>query len=122
MATKPKLDLFTEHYLIAALWSSTDENEEPIDTNYSLSDCSDEMLNQAIKDCKDFQEQNAEDLKDYPIANAGHDFWLTRNHHGAGFWECDFCEEDEGKRLTESAQKFRELDLYVGDDYKLYFQ
>ena len=26
-------------------------------------------------------------LQDIPLAQIGHDLWLTRNGHGAGFWD-----------------------------------
>ena len=45
---------------------------------------------------------------------AGHDFWLTRNGHGAGFW--DRGNGDVGDELTKMCQTFGEYDLYVGDD------
>jgi hypothetical protein len=44
----------------------------------------------------------------------GHDFWLTRNGHGAGFWDGDWPEE-VGKRLTEASKKYGEVYLYVQD-------
>jgi hypothetical protein len=50
---------------------------------------------------------------------AGHDFWLTRNHHGCGFWDRGLGEL--GDQLTKASQQFDEIDLYVGDDGKLYF-
>jgi len=45
-----------------------------------------------VEECRRFQEENAADLAayDHPQWSAaelgGHDFWLTRNGHGAGFW------------------------------------
>jgi hypothetical protein len=47
-----------------------------------------------------------------------HDFWLTRNHHGAGFWDGDYGKY--GDKLTAIAQTFSEVDLYVGDDGLIY--
>lgn len=46
-----------------------------------------------IADCKDFRKTNADDLDLYmtytgrDMESAGHDFFLTRNRHGAGFWD-----------------------------------
>ena len=46
-----------------------------------------------------------------------HDFWLTGNHHGAGFWDGDYPEIVDGKEvgdiLTELAHSFGECDLLV---------
>ena len=50
-----------------------------------------------------------------------HDFWLTRNGHGAGFWDGDY-DDEVGTELTKIAHTFKELDCYVGDDGKIHFQ
>ena len=47
--------------------------------------------------------------------HAAHDFILTRNHHGAGFWDGDWF-EPFGSLLTDLALTFPELELYLDDD------
>jgi hypothetical protein len=47
-------------------------------------------------------------------AEAGHDFWLTRNGHGAGFWDGDWPEPFAAK-LDEAAQNYGEFDTYLCD-------
>lgn len=42
----------------------------------------------------------------------GHDFWLTRNNHGAGFWDGDW---ELGNELTELALRFGNVDVYLHD-------
>jgi hypothetical protein len=44
----------------------------------------------------------------------GHDFWLTRNGHGAGFWDRGLGEL--GDKLTAMCRPYGTSDLYVGDD------
>lgn len=39
------------------------------------------------------------------MGRAGHDFWLTRNGHGAGFGDGDWPEE-AGEKLSEAARSF----------------
>lgn len=46
---------------------------------------------------------------------AAHDFVLTRNRHGAGFWDGDW-QAPWGDRLTELAHTFPELESYLDDD------
>lgn len=46
---------------------------------------------------------------------AAHDFILTRNHHGAGFWDGDWC-APWGERLTALAHTFPQLESYFDDD------
>jgi hypothetical protein len=50
----------------------------------------------------------------------GHDIWLTRNHHGVGFFDRGY-ESDIEKILTQSAEKLGEVEMYIGDDKLLYF-
>jgi len=134
-----KLDKFTQAYIQAMLWSSNDESDEsggvPLDQNYSEDDVAPESLEKIIAECNQFQEENADDLEQVPdmhyatdsygsnfctgYESAGHDFWLTRNGHGAGFWDREYNEEVT-TRLTAACKKFGECWVYVGDDGLLY--
>lgn len=118
-----KLDQFTEGYIEAALWSTTDDCDDPLDENYGPSDIAPECLAKMIEDCRAFQEQNVFPIQAYcgpvksPERAAGIDFWLTRNRLGSGFW--DSPSEWIGgadKLLTERAHEYPEVHLYVGDD------
>ncbi len=117
--TEPKpLSAFVTAYLECALWSSTEVSEdgdmgECLDENYGVEDFAPEALAAAVKDCEDFQEANADDLADIDDEQAGHDFWLTRNRHGAGFWDRGLG--DVGDRLTEAAHAYGSVDLYAHD-------
>lgn len=122
------LDEFTRAYIEAALWSTNDDDGEPLDRNYCESDIDADALAKIVEDCRKFQADNAADLALaydlYPVnewsheAQAGHDFWLTRNGHGAGFWDRGIGEV--GDRLSETSRKCSEIWLYVGDDGKIY--
>lgn len=123
-----KMTSFLEQYLVTALWSSIDDKENPFDDNYSIDDFSEKALKQADKDCDLFLEKVRElSLLDkiyiglLDETDIAHDFWLTRQGHGAGFWDGDYPDEI-GDKLTEIANDFRELYIYVGDDGKLYFE
>ena len=50
---------------------------------------------------------------------AGHDFWLTRNHHGAGFWDGDWPAPYD-QLLTVGAESYGEFQTYLGDDGLIY--
>lgn len=120
------LDQFTIGYIACALWSSNDNSNDqggdPLDQNYSAADFSPEALGKIIADCKKFQEDNAEILAkiSYPkndstdLAHAGHDYWLSRNGHGAGFFDEGFNE------LQDASEAFGECNIEVGDDGKLH--
>lgn len=125
-----ELDDFTTAYLECALWSSidtsSDNGNDTLEENYDISDFSPECLEEAVADCKAFQAAHEHDFHTLlshregdPTSNcykhAGHDFWLTRNGHGSGFWDGDYP-QDVGIRLTLAAKEFGEVDLYVCDD------
>ena len=121
---------FLDGYITAALWSSNDNSDEsggvPLDSNYDASDIAPETLAEMRSDCTKFQAINRKLLVDahgrgYSKARAGHDFWLTRNGHGAGFWDRDELDAGGlGDKLTAATKKFGGYDLYVGDDGKIY--
>ncbi len=111
------MDVFTQQYIKTALWSSTDDDDMPLDEHPE--DLAEETLVKMEADCAKFQRDNAADLEGADLEKAGHDFWLTRNGHGAGFWDGDWPEEI-GKRLTEACKKFGESTLYRGDDGRIY--
>lgn len=115
-------DKFFDAYLTTALWSSTDDNDEPLDANYCTHDIVDD--DRAEEDCDAFIAAcNAVGLARVIAADpalAGHHFWLTRNHHGAGFWDGAWGEH--GDALTEICQDFPEVDPYVGDDGGIHFR
>lgn len=50
---------------------------------------------------------------------AGRDFWYTRNGHGCGFWDGDWP-EPYATALTDASKAFKSVDVYLGDDGKVY--
>lgn len=127
----PRMDAFTRAYFEAALWASTDNSDDqggdPLDKNYSNGDIADATRDKMIADCADFQQRFSNLLEDdeSPAIEkwgrdelAGHDFWLTRNGHGAGFWDGNWPKN--GDALTEASKEYGEFDLYVGDDGLIY--
>lgn len=109
---------FVQGYIECLLWSSTDENNDSMDSKYSIDDFSEGALSQINKDCETFIKRAGALLDSIDAGLAGHDFWLTRNGHGCGFWSrgTGFT----GDRLTKISKSFCSLDPYVGDDGKLY--
>lgn len=134
--TKPHLDHFTRAYIEAALWSTNDNSDssggEPLDKNYSEDDFTPEDLMHIIRDCVQFQRDNAADiataasLGEYAKSRhsikemAGHDFWLSRCGHGTGFWDRDLGEV--GERLYEAARSFGEADIFINADDNRYYE
>ncbi|MBC8741712.1 hypothetical protein F6X40_34695 [Paraburkholderia sp. UCT31] len=107
-------------YLECALWSSTDEKQEPLGANYNIDDFSAEARETAESDCKDFVTANAVSLEGLSSIQIGHDFWLTRNRHGAGFWDRGLG--PRGEYLTQMSHPYGGCDAYVGDDGRVHLQ
>lgn len=106
-------------YIEAAMWTLTDEDGEPLDY-LGLHDIAAETIERARQDCAEFEEANRHHMDDTGADDEqhGHDFWLTRNGHGAGFWDRGYGAI--GDQLTTAAQLFGSADWYVGDDGLIY--
>lgn len=129
--TNKDVQKFITAYLECAMWSShafDDEGtaQESLDQKYEFDDIDPESMEAAQKECVSFIEGIATTLRHaigrnrYTMAGAGHDFWLTRNHHGAGFWDRGLGAA--GESLSRWAKSYGEKNLIVGDDGKLYFE
>jgi len=129
-------DFFTGMYVDVALATCTDNSNdsggEPLDRNYNVKNIDYKTLERMIKDCKDFQRKYEElySSAGWDDGKAAYDFWLTRNGHGAGFWDRDSSTlfstelrqrggeeaiEEVRKQLTKASKSYGEYDLYVGE-------
>ncbi|WP_454735407.1 hypothetical protein [Cupriavidus necator] len=112
------IQTFFDAYLECALWSSVDEDCDDgayLNDLYGADDFAPASLAKMRADCEDFYQANEKDLEEWgDDGQAGHDFWLTRNGHGAGFW--DRGRGELGERLSKAADLYRSLNLYVGRD------
>ena len=124
-------------YKAASLWSSFNDTEqtdycEYLDEKYDITDFDNDANKTIEADCLKFLQANHDDLVEYadnvsynseeslsPYEVAGHDFWLTRNGHGAGFWDRNGIDDDLGNRLTDASREFGECFIYVNDDQTL---
>lgn len=119
-------DAFISAYIEAALWSSMDDDGNPLDTEYDVSDIAQDTLSAMQADCAAFLDKCGHLIDDSRYIGgytesemSGHDFWLTRNGHGAGFWDGDWP-EPRATELDNAAKSFGSFELYVGDDGKIY--
>jgi hypothetical protein len=122
-STPIDLDAMIRGYAECALWSSLDDDEQPLDERYSIDDIDRASLAAMREDCADFvrlvaDTEHPDDLDRLEPGQIGQDFWLTRNGHGAGFWDRGLGAR--GDRLTRWANSYGSCDLYFGDDGKVY--
>lgn len=105
------LDEFERAYFEAALWTAElDEN--------SVEEFDERHIENSRKEIAAFKEtpayKTAIEKEFWTESQAGHDFWLTRNHHGTGFWDrhAKGAGRHLGDQLTELAQKYPEINVY----------
>lgn len=111
-------------YIVCALWSSHDwsedgEDQGNLDDTYDAEDLTTGTADEMRADCADFLQANYADCvemmaRGFDPGQLGHDFWLTRNGHGTGFWDRGLGEL--GERLSAAAKVYGSVDLYVTDD------
>ena len=117
------IDTVVEHYMVAALWSSTNDEaldsdgslldndeSEYMDGKYSIDDFSSEAYEACLADVEGFIEAAGSLLDGLDDEMIGHDIWLTRNGHGAGFWDRGYGEV--GDQLSDIARAMGEVNLY----------
>lgn len=141
MATPEQLVTVTKHYLIALLWTApgNDECENPGDA-YDASDLPHAIYDQAYRDCEAFilacgalfddaMACHADGYGQHPDVGSaeaafGHDFALTRNGHGAGFWDRDSegLPRVLGHQLTRIAESMGECNLLIESNGSIYYE
>ena len=118
-------------YLECALWASVhfesehDDQGTPFDeVDAPFNECAKKEMFAEFEDFCALANQELEKagIEECPLddSQVGHDFWLTRNGHGTGFWDRGIGKA--GDILTECAKSYGSLDLYLGDDGEIYSQ
>jgi hypothetical protein len=96
------------HYLECASWSDMPED---VESGLDFDAATEEM---ALADCMRFCGMSWDIIENCRPDQVGHDLWLTRNHHGTGFWDRPeiYGGQVNAEKLTDIAQKFREVSVY----------
>lgn len=104
-------------YVECMLWVSSDDEDTPLDQLYSGEDLDSNARATVYRDCADFLRnplvQQALDSGAWSPEQLGHDFCLTRNGHGTGFWARG--EGELGDKLTELCRPYGEQYAYPYD-------
>lgn len=113
------LTKFLSDYLATAAWVTCDSGENQTFNSHSkriaIVDCS-TFIDKVITE---FGKEEAERILTTPASadlhySAPHDFFLTRNHHGAGFWDRKdlYGGEEINDRLTKICEDMGQVDVY----------
>lgn len=121
---------FIKGYLDCAAWLAVDAREWEAVEGLDASDFTKVAKAQAARECKDFLRHLKElglDLDKTGDGQVGapscqrhgHDFFLTRNGHGAGYWDRGYG--SLGDRLTDAAHAYGESTAILSRRGKLSF-
>lgn len=127
------LNRFVDSFVECIVWTDEDmikedmeeRGEDPDDLDTSLENFDSASMEELKRQCRDFVIDNWDDLQEYANNGrtgdfAGHDFCLSRNGHGTGFW--DRGAGDLGDSLHRAAKVYGDGSLYLGQDGRIYFQ
>jgi hypothetical protein len=96
------LGMMTDNFVYTLLWSNH------VQQYYSAHDIANDDYDRLHRECRAFlylaiRDKLLTDDELSDISDIAHDFCLTRNHEGAGFWDGDY---ECGEALTRLAQRF----------------
>jgi hypothetical protein len=121
------LESFVQGFCECALWLGKHyANEQEIedggganlDDEFSVSDIPESVMKEIRSDCEGFYDNHAELWGDeVDDSQAGHDFFLTRNRHGTGFWDRGV---DNGDELTKAAHVYGSFSLEKHGDEEIH--
>jgi hypothetical protein len=131
--TKLNIKKIMDSYLECAIWTEEERLEEENTEGYegeikdlipeadlNIHNFSDDSKIKAYEDIKLFLKYAGDSVDSIDEEQLGHDIWLSRNHHGDGFFDRGY-DDDIEKKLMDSAHKIGSVDIYLGDDGLLYF-
>ena len=111
-----EIDNIVQSYLQTALWAEGGDGSE-LDSK-SIDDIDQNSIQGSKQDVMNFlrqaESQASDELSTYNAESLGHNLWLSRNGHGAGFFD------DNNDKLQNIARNMKGADIYVGDDGKVY--
>lgn len=109
-------------YIECLFWTETDGDEQ-LDANHEESELTDEARTAMATDVRNFIEGCQSDrptvFNGMDAGQIGHDFALTRNGHGTGFWDRGLGER--GTWLSAQAKPYREARLEVWGDGHVHY-
>jgi hypothetical protein len=118
------------------LYTNSDEYGDPLDENYLIANFEEESLKKLYTEYQQFISIVEEkitaaigdkwnciddfyDVQQPALNQTEYDYVLTRNRHGAGFWDGDWSSE-VSQILTDAAQSQPEFTALIDDDGKIY--
>lgn len=117
------LERFTASYIEALYFVDTGDDDQPAKD----AELAPETLLDIQAECRSFWRRFGHYVNTLicieafadSVVQAGYDFYFTRNGHGVGFWE-DEWPGAYRELLTNGANGYGTMDIYLGDDGLIY--
>ena len=109
---------FKQAYVAALLWSTAlDDSVNFDDIARDITDFEPAAVARIEAECQSFVTQAGNLIPEEHYSQAGHDFALTRNGHGTGFWDRTeiYGGQDKANTLTNLANTFKVINLFTND-------
>jgi hypothetical protein len=110
------IDKILNSYIETAIWA--EESDENDLQGKTINDVDKESVANSKIEIYNFikkaQQEASDELSAYDSETLGHNLWLSRNGHGAGFFD------DNNDKLQNLARSMKPVDIYLGDDGKIY--
>jgi hypothetical protein len=96
-------------------WDESEIKELINDPDINIHNFDEDSLIKTYLDIKKFLKIVEFAVDDIDESDIGNDLWLTRNHHGAGFWDRGY-EESVAQILTKAAESLGSVSLYLDNE------
>lgn len=110
------IDEILKSYLETALWVESDHKEELEDL--TIYDFTNKSRNDSKNEIIWFINAIGDDIENVHY-DIGHDLYLTRNHHGAGFFDHSDYDDNLTKLLVDMSHVLDTTDLQVNKNNKI---
>lgn len=99
-------------------WDESEIKELVNNIDLNIHNFEENSLIKTYLDIKKFLKLAGDAVNNIEESEIGQDLWLTRNHHGSGFWDRGYDEEISNK-LTKAAKSLGEAELYIDNENKI---
>ena len=110
------IDEILNSYIETAIWAE-ESNENDL-KGKTINDFNEESVANSKIEIYNFikkaQQEALDELSTYDSNTLGHNLWLSRNGHGAEFFD------DNNDKLQNLARSMKPVNIYLGDDGKIY--
>lgn len=107
--------IFTDEEQVINTFEEDNPDGNPDDIDFNIHNFDDDTIKKSTEDIENFLKAVGSAADGIDDTMLGHDFWLTRNGHGANFRDRGYDEDITNILVTEAA-KFKTVNLFYLED------